>query len=63
MSDNVKITLVQTRNEKVICDVTASWYDMKDWEANKVVRDIVGGVNALSGEWDKALTGGVPARK
>lgn len=63
MTDKVSITLVQTRDSKVICDVTANWYEMKDWEANKVVRDIINGVNALAGEWDKALTGGVPARK
>ena len=61
MSDNIKMVLEQTRSDKVICRVTAEWYDMADWEANQVNRDIVVAIVAKSAEWDKALTGGPPS--
>ena len=62
MSDNIKMVLEQTRDERVICKVTAEWYEMKDWEANLVNRDIVMAIVAKSVEWDKALTGGPPTK-
>ena len=66
MSDNIKLTLEQTRDKAagpaVIFDLTAKWYDMADWEANKVTRDIVTGIVQLSEGWDKALTGGPPTK-
>ena len=64
MSDNIKLVLEQTRDKaegkKVIFDLTANWYDMADWEANMVNRDIVTGIVKLAEGWDKALTGGPP---
>ena len=62
MADNIKLTLEQTRGEKVIFDLTAKWYEMQDWEANKVTRDNVTGIVQLSADWDKALTGGPPTK-
>ncbi len=64
MSDDIKLTLVQQRTKegepKVIFDLQATWYDMADWEANKVSRDIVSALVDKAVEWDKALTGGPP---
>ena len=60
MADNIKLVLEQTRDEKLICKVTAEWFDMKDYEANLVNRDIVTAIVEKSVAWDKALTGGPP---
>ena len=62
MADNIKLTLEQTRGEKVIFDLTVKWYEMQDWEANRCAMDIVTAIVAKSAEWDKALTGGPPTK-
>lgn len=46
MSDTVSMKVLQLRDDNVICEIVVSWHDMKDWEANKVVMDIVSAVNA-----------------
>lgn len=59
-NDKLTLTLEQFRGDESIFDLQANWKHMEDWEANKVLRDIVVTITEKSADWDKALTGGPP---
>lgn len=63
MSDRISMAISQTRDNRGVFDLTASWYDLEVFAANRIAMDIVGAVVTLAAEWDKALTGGVPVKK